>query len=208
MSVNYLRHSFYEKRGQGGQWFFYGKEVVAQSGGFRSGFLKWSHHIVLRLFQNSSGNVEYILALFKNKNCSKLKKEKNKQTKNWSTKLLKPILFHTNSEDQKNIQNLPIFILPGPICRSVYKIFKTLEKTFLSLVLEESTWKSDVKHLVLTHGRKQLWHCTKMKFSIKDFFSKCDQIRSFLPLWSNLLKKFLMENFILCAASWLSERCS
>ena len=43
-------------------------------------------------------------------------------------------------------------------------------------------------------------HCTKkMKFSIKDFFSKCDQIRSFLRIWSHLLKKSLMENFILCA---------
>ena len=39
----------------------------------------------------------------------------------------------------------------------------------------------------------------KMKFSIKDFFSKCDQIRSFLRIWSPLLKKSLMENFIFCA---------
>ena len=38
-----------------------------------------------------------------------------------------------------------------------------------------------------------------MKFSIKDFFSKCDQVRSFLWIWSDLLKKSLMENFILCA---------
>ena len=31
--------------------------------------------------------------------------------------------------------------------------------------------------------------CTaqKMKFSIKDFFSKCDQIPSFLRIWSHLL---------------------
>ena len=29
----------------------------------------------------------------------------------------------------------------------------------------------------------------KMKFSIKDFFSKCDQICSFLRIWSYLLKK-------------------
>ena len=36
----------------------------------------------------------------------------------------------------------------------------------------------------------------KMKFSIKVFFSKCDQIRSFLRIWSHLLKKSLMENFI------------
>ena len=35
-----------------------------------------------------------------------------------------------------------------------------------------------------------------MKFSIKDFFSKCDQICSFLWIWSHLLKKPLMENFI------------
>ena len=39
----------------------------------------------------------------------------------------------------------------------------------------------------------------KMKFSIKDFFSKCNQIRSFLWIWSHLLKKSLMENFIFCA---------
>ena len=38
-----------------------------------------------------------------------------------------------------------------------------------------------------------------MKFSIKDFFSKYDLIRSFLRIWSHLLKKFLMENFIFCA---------
>ena len=36
----------------------------------------------------------------------------------------------------------------------------------------------------------------KMKLSIKDFFSKCDQIRSFLRIWYHLLKKILMENFI------------
>ena len=38
-----------------------------------------------------------------------------------------------------------------------------------------------------------------MKFSIKDFFVKCDQIRGKLRIWSHLLKKSLMENFIFCA---------
>ena len=38
-----------------------------------------------------------------------------------------------------------------------------------------------------------------MKFSIKDLFSKCDQIRRFLRIWSHLLKKLLMENFIFCS---------
>ena len=40
----------------------------------------------------------------------------------------------------------------------------------------------------------------KMKFSIKNFFSKSDQIRNFLRIWLHLLKKSLMENFIfLCS---------
>ena len=43
-------------------------------------------------------------------------------------------------------------------------------------------------------------HCTENEvFHFKDFFSKCDQIRSFLRIWTNLLKKSLMKNFIFCA---------
>ena len=41
----------------------------------------------------------------------------------------------------------------------------------------------------------------KMKFSSKDFFSKCDQIRGKLRIWSHLLRKSLMENFIFCVLS-------
>ena len=51
-----------------------------------------------------------------------------------------------------------------------------------------------------------------MKFSIKDFSSRCDQIGSFLRIWLHLLEKSLMENFIfifiisssLCSAIYLS----
>ena len=43
----------------------------------------------------------------------------------------------------------------------------------------------------------------KMKFSVEDFFGKCDQIRSFLRIWSHLLKKSFMENFIFCAVALL-----
>ena len=39
----------------------------------------------------------------------------------------------------------------------------------------------------------------KMKFSIQDFSSKCDQSQSFLRIWSNLLKKSLLQNYIFCA---------
>ena len=36
----------------------------------------------------------------------------------------------------------------------------------------------------------------KLKFSIKGFFGKCDQIRNFLRLWLHSLKGSLIENFI------------
>ena len=39
---------------------------------------------------------------------------------------------------------------------------------------------------------------------IKDFFSKYDQIHSFLRIWSHLLKKSVTENFIFCAVCMMS----
>ena len=50
--------------------------------------------------------------------------------------------------------------------------------------------------------RHNVANCTaqKIKFFVMDFFSKCDQFRSFLWIWSHLLKKFLMEKFIFSAA--------
>ena len=43
---------------------------------------------------------------------------------------------------------------------------------------------------------KILYTVQKMKFFIKGFISKCDQIRRKLRIWSYLLKKSLTENFI------------
>ena len=37
-----------------------------------------------------------------------------------------------------------------------------------------------------------------MKLPIKEFFNKSQQIRSFMCIWSYLLKKSLMEYFIFC----------
>ena len=45
-----------------------------------------------------------------------------------------------------------------------------------------------------------------MKFSIKHFFSKCDQIHSFLQIWLYLPKKSLMENFIFCAVCLIGQK--
>ena len=44
-----------------------------------------------------------------------------------------------------------------------------------------------------------IWCTTqKMKSSSTDFFSKYYQIHSFLRIWSHLLKKSVLENFIFC----------
>ena len=74
--------------------------------------------------------------------------------------------------------------------------------------------KSVATEITLFFGKIQyqlmlLFHCKKKKkkkktkekkFPIKYFFSKCDQIRRFFRIWSYLLKKSLMVNFIfLCS---------
>ena len=66
-------------------------------------------------------------------------------------------------------------------------------------VRPSSTYTSEVHEI--SYRAEKITSCTaqKMKSSIKDFFSKCDQIRSFLRIWSHLLKESLMENFIFCA---------
>ena len=51
---------------------------------------------------------------------------------------------------------------------------------------------------------RKIQHLTRIttrqvKFPITDFFSKYDQIHSFLGIWSHLLNKSLMENIIFCA---------
>ena len=68
------------------------------------------------------------------------------------------------------------------------------------------------KFSLKNHGARYSWRCSiilytlhkKIKFSIKDFFSKCDQIRRNLRIWSHLLKKSIMENFIFCAVTQAS----
>ena len=45
----------------------------------------------------------------------------------------------------------------------------------------------------------------KLKFFIKDFFNKCDQIRSFLQNGSHLLKKSLMETSFYVQFEFIKE---
>ena len=45
----------------------------------------------------------------------------------------------------------------------------------------------------------------KEKFSIIDFFSKCDQTRWKLRIWSHLLKKSFMDNFVFLSSVTLLQ---
>ena len=49
-----------------------------------------------------------------------------------------------------------------------------------------------------------LYTAQKIKFPIKDFYSKCDQT----VVWSHLLKKSLLENFMFCAVLTADQSCS
>ena len=60
---------------------------------------------------------------------------------------------------------------------------------------QEVFYKKAVKHFAKFTANT----AHKMKFFIKDFFSTCDQSRRKMRIWSHLLKKSLMENFIFCA---------
>ena len=61
-----------------------------------------------------------------------------------------------------------------------------------------------IAHALIKKVNSMLWTrlsvstAQKMKFSIKNIFSYCDQIRKKLQIWSHLLKKPLMENVIFC----------
>ena len=66
---------------------------------------------------------------------------------------------------------------------------------------KDAMWIFKCKYL-----QKKASTAQNMKFSINDFFSKCDRIRSFLQIWSHLLKKSLMENFIFVQWSLLGEK--
>ena len=56
----------------------------------------------------------------------------------------------------------------------------------------------DLSHVTATQQKICVGYLISFMYTVqkmKDFFSKCDQIRGFLRIWSHLLKKSLMENF-------------
>ena len=73
-------------------------------------------------------------------------------------------------------------------------VMRVFQKHFF---LREHLWKVSSEHFIRWNSEALL--LKKIKFSIKDFFSKCDQISRKLRIWSHLLKKSLMENLFFCA---------
>ena len=68
---------------------------------------------------------------------------------------------------------------------------ETLEKSHENV---GSTWQSAT------------YNVQKVKIFVKDFFSKCDQIRRKLRIFSHSLERSLMENFTFCAVLNKSQR--
>ena len=62
---------------------------------------------------------------------------------------------------------------------------------FSKLIRKSYTWAISYKIYLYT--------AQKRKFSIKDLFRKCNQIRRKLQIWSHFLEKPLMEKFIFYA---------
>ena len=94
----------------------------------------------------------------------------------------------------KNLLNRPV----EKLTINTLDRFHTLFCCFYYWLWTSKCWLSVIEqkqHLQFSF----LYTARKLKFSITDFFSKCDQIRRKLRIWLHLLKKSLMEAFVFCA---------
>ena len=96
----------------------------------------------------------------------------------------------------------PLYHVPFPYQQSPTDNFVTKQQNFLT----KQKW------LWTPYSRfwRQSMQCTKNEVSIQNLLGKCDQISSFLQIWSHLLKKAFMENCIFCtviAYSTLDTLC-
>ena len=125
--------------------------------------------------------------------------------KSW--KLKEQVIFYTNFaqvwwQDESHSHFIPHWTLSeiklayiGELVKlqlwySIYKNSKIYHYNWISPQFYDGM---DLKILLSSCSAK------KVKFPIKDFSSKCDQIRSFLRIWSHLLEKSLMEDLSFCA---------
>ena len=100
---------------------------------------------------------------------------------------------------------LHIKIIKNSWTENLQRLYLFWGRVYTKIGVANISWSNNVRCNQLNH----MWHnhwdkysilcintTQKMKFSTKDFSSKCDQIRRKLRIWSNLMEKSLMENFI------------
>ena len=76
----------------------------------------------------------------------------------------------------------------------IWSVKKTTQKGLAAPLHQEISMHITTGKIHWGSDYEKINTAQKMKFSIKDFFSKCDQIHSFLRIWLHLLKKSFMEN--------------
>ena len=94
------------------------------------------------------------------------------------------------------------------LCEVILTLWKFIDFRYLRKTVSNSSYFKPNGYLAQI--KNQTSTAQKMKFSFMDFFSKCDEIRSFLRIWWHLLKESIKENlfFVQCMlqASWSTSR--
>ena len=97
--------------------------------------------------------------------------------------------------------NLHVFLfVPMFVCLWAYRIYNKIfgQKVLIFLLLSLFIFIYHSLYIIFADIFNVLVLVT-LKFSVKNFLSKCDLIRCFLRIWLHLLKNSLIENFIFCA---------
>ena len=137
-----------------------------------------------------------VVVVWKHKKLEYRERTRKSQKTQVSSKCYNERIIENTLKDNLSIDSFKLHFVNDPkyfnlTVISVYKLYQ-VDQWFWTAAFILKTFK-----LSFTNTFK---HCTKKKFSMKDFFSKCDQIRSLFRIWSYLLKKFFMENIIfLCS---------
>ena len=94
-------------------------------------------------------------------------------------------------------------IVESYIMKIIFAMFVSILEVFEKM----RCWFKDL--LIFTKIERYILFCHDVcvyssylaKFSIKNFFNKCDQIRRKLRIWSHLVKKSLNKQFIFCTVT-------
>ena len=137
-----------------------------------------------------------VVVVWKHKKLEYRERTRKSQKTQVSSKCYNERIIENTLKDNLSIDSFKLHFVNDPkyfnlTVISVYKLYQ-VDQLFWTAAFILKTFK-----LSFTNTFK---HCTKKKFSMKDFFSKRDQIRRLFRIWSYLLKKFFMENIIfLCS---------